>query len=89
MPVLECVSSSGTDAYVAHFGYVNGNSEPVTITISSRNRFAPSPSDRGQPTSFQPGQHHSVFSVSFDGSPLNWLLDGNQVQARGDSPVCP
>lgn len=89
LPILECVSAGRSGGYIAHFGYHNSNGRAVTIPVSSRNRFTPSPGDRGQPVTFEPGWHASAFTIAFKGTPLNWILDGNRVQARADTPACP
>ena len=41
-------------------GYENASAAPVTIAIGAHNKFKPAPSDRGQPTTFDPGVHTAV-----------------------------
>jgi hypothetical protein len=47
-----------------YFGYINRNSTDVNVPVSADNGFAPQPVDRGQPTTFLPGRHEHVFTVS-------------------------
>ena len=52
--------------------------------------FQPSPADRGQPSTFNPGAHDFVFSVSFPAnSTLTWNLTGVATSANSSSSqVC-
>lgn len=46
------------------FGYLNRNlTEAVDVPIGPNNRIAPGAIDQGQPTHFQPGIEHGVFTV--------------------------
>ncbi len=77
-PILECVTDNGGGTYTAFFSSLNRNATPVTIPIGGDNKFTPSPQDRGQPTTFQPGRTpywpNAAFSVVFGGSNLVWTL---------------
>lgn len=73
IPIIECVASED-GVNVARFGYLNENPYAVTISIGNYNKFSPSPYDRGQPTTFQPGRVYDAFSVSYSSGQLNWLL---------------
>jgi hypothetical protein len=84
-PVLECVAPNSDGSYTAHFGYQNDSGVAVNVPIGAKNKFHPNPQDRGQPTAFQPGRQRRVFSVTFDGSPLVWALDGRTATAS-DNP---
>lgn len=86
-PVLECVSDQGDGQYVAHFGYNNPNSVPVTIPVGTKNRFSPSPQNRGQPTVFQPGRQVDAFTVKFNGGNLVWTLNGRTATASASLAV--
>jgi len=88
-PILECVADLGEGLYEARFGYNNPNELGVKIPVSWFNRFSPHPENRGQVTTFVPGLHESVFTVTFNGSDLTWKLTGNTVTANASSPVCP
>lgn len=89
-PVVNCVAPGGENELVAHFGYVNPLGTKLTIPVGSHNAFNPAPFDRGQPTSFVPGESDNVVSVSFHANrgPLHWKLGQARAVARRDSPPC-
>ncbi len=82
IPLLDCVVDNGDGTYTAYFGYLNLSGTTITLPVGSKNKFEPSPQDRGQPTVFQPGEYHHVFTVTFDGSKIKWMLkaDGDRRQ---------
>lgn len=88
-PILECVADLGSGKYQARFGYHNPNAVGIRTTVGYKNQFLPSPSDRGQVTTFAPGLHEGVFSVLFDGSDLSWKLNGLTVTANKTTKACP
>ena len=96
IPLLNCVHNNGDGTFTAHFGYLNQTSIPIGVPIGPMNMFVPPPSDRGQPSVFQPGEHNFVFQVTFDGSfgqEIKWMLkaDGDrrhQVEASATSEPC-
>ena len=88
-PVLECVAPQPDGTFVAWFGYRNPNTTPVTLAIGTTNRFTPTPTNRGQPTVFQPGRQVRVFSVAFPGTNLVWTLHGRTSTASRNSTRCP
>ena len=87
-PILNCVEyDASTNTLTAHFGYVNTNASTVLITLGASNFFSPAPLSRGQPTSFLPGIHNDLFSVSQTldvTTSLTWNLDGLSVTATND-----
>ena len=91
-PVVECVTANGDGTYTAYFGYRNDGEERVTIPIGPRNRVAPAPEDRGQPTTFSRGATapwpNVPFSAAFSGGSLGWTVDGHTAAASPDSPRC-
>ena len=87
-PVLECVRNNGDGTYTAYFGYKNENSVSVYIPVGSKNKFTPTPQDRGQTTVFQPGRKYKVFTVNFNGSNLVWTLNGRTSTASSKSALC-
>lgn len=91
-PVVECVTANGDGTYTAYFGYRNDGDEAVTIPVGPRNRIAPAPEDRGQPTTFSPGGTapwpNAPFSAAFSGGGLSWTVDGQTASASPDSPPC-
>ena len=99
-PLLECVSDNGDDSYTAYFGYASEYGEPIDIPVGSSNKFAPNPQDRGQVTTFQPGESNPypdyAFSVLFSEKKITWSIkspDGkNQkvdASSDGSSVACP
>ncbi len=64
-------------SYILSFGYFSHNAEIVTVAPGPDNSFAPAPSDRQQPVTFQPGhvrfQCVMVVGPEFDGK-LVWTL---------------
>ncbi len=87
-PVLECVTNNGDGTYTAFFGYKNDNSVSVYIPVGNKNKFTPTPQERGQTRVFQPGRHYKVFTVDFNGSNLVWTLNGRTSTASSNSAPC-
>ncbi|HET6871178.1 MAG TPA: DUF11 domain-containing protein [Solirubrobacteraceae bacterium] len=58
-----CVTNHGSH-YDAMFGYVNENSEVVSVPIGSDNAVSPGPAGQGQPEDFHPGFVDRVFTVT-------------------------
>ncbi len=89
-PILDCVRDNGDGTYTAYYGYMNPNDWTINIPIGADNMFTPVPQDRGQPTAFECGRHYAVFTVVFDGSLIEWYLDGSTAPASNDPGVmCP
>ncbi len=88
-PVLECVVAQPNGTFVAWFGYRNPNASPVTFAVGMTNRFTLIPTNRSQPTVFQPGRQVRVFSVAFPGTNLVWTLNGRTSTASRNSTRCP
>ena len=87
-PVLECVTNNGDGTYTAYFGYKNDNTVSVYIPAGIKNKFTPTPQDRGQTKVFLPGRKYKVFTVSFNGSNLVWTLNGRTSTASSNSAPC-
>jgi len=87
-PVLECVTNNGDGTYTAYFGYKNDNTVSVYIPAGSKNKFTPTPQDRGQTKVFLPGREYRVFTVNFNGSNLVWTLNGRTSTASSNSAPC-
>jgi hypothetical protein len=89
-PILECVfHDTGTGQYNSLWGYTNSSGSTETIPIGSENQFSPTPTNRGQPTSFLSGTHHNMFVVTWNGtSSLTWSLNGHDVPATKSSSAC-
>lgn len=84
-PIRNCVTyTSSINRFDAYFGYASSYETTVTVPVGSANELSPAPSDRSQPTVFEPGVHDRVFFASF--SPvgqqsLTWLLERSTVVA--------
>ena len=98
-PLLDCIDVGSDGSITAHFGYANSWTNQVTVPAGhgppgQQNWFVPAPVDRGQPSQFDPGTYHDVFTVTFTPSPaLEWRLgDDNgeysSVTADINSPRC-
>ena len=72
---VSCVANTGA-TYSATFGYESEDTETNTIPVGERNRFFPTPEDRGQPTAFEPGDHPQSVTVTGipNGTSLTWSL---------------
>jgi hypothetical protein len=88
-PLVTCVIKEGTNQYTALFGYKNMAAAAVAQPVGPGNQFSPGAADRGQPTSFRPGQVDYWVPVPFDGTPLTWTLGAAKAVATKDSPACP
>jgi hypothetical protein len=76
-PAYDGFVANPDGSYTLSFRYFSHNAEPVTIAPGANNTFAPAPSDRGQPTTFKPGdwrfQCVMVVDKGFDGK-LRWTV---------------
>ena len=87
-PLACCVALNTDGTYTAYLGYNNPNKSAVVVPMGARNRFYPAPANRGQPTVFLPGVHHSAFTMKWDGKLVQWNLDGFTANLSKDSPAC-
>ena len=99
-PLLECVSDNGDSSYTAYFGYNSEYTDSVDISVGPNNKFSPNPQDRGQVTTFSPGQTDPypqyAFSTVFFEKKITWTIkapDGKNQKvdatSDGSSPACP
>jgi|GEM_PF-2651985 len=87
-PLLDCVEKVNATTWRAHFGYTNPSYYAVSLEVGNNNRFDTAPADRSQPTTFDSGVHHEVFTVQFNGTPITWSVQGNAVSASSSSVAC-
>lgn len=61
---------------VAHFGYTSTYPHTIIVRPGAGNKIEGqvTSKDYQLPTTFQPGQHDDVFSVTFDCSAISWFL---------------
>ena len=81
-PVLECVYGIDEGLYVARFGYLNENDEPVEIMVGDNNKLSPSHENDRLPILFEEGRQYGVFEIPFNGSNLVWTLEGPDGSTR-------
>jgi hypothetical protein len=87
-PLVECVKPVPGAGYLAYFGFSNTAGTTLTFPQGPSNAFSGGSPDRGQITSFIPGDHAEAFAVSFDGNSLSWTLAGETVTASSGSTPC-
>jgi uncharacterized repeat protein (TIGR01451 family) len=87
---VSCVTNQGS-TYSATFGYQNDDTETNTVPIGAANRFFPAPEGRGQPTSFEPGNFQSAFTVTEIpvGTALTWSLTSDEPRTAGATASFP
>lgn len=92
IPIAECVTKNNDGTYTATFGYNNKLQTTKNVPVGEDNQFWPNPVDRHQPTSFAPGVHTGVLTVTFTTPGVTWYLEGNTATAaQGDTcgpPPC-
>ena len=79
---VTCVTNHG-NTYDAIFGYENDNRAQQIVPVGLANAFAPSPGNRGQPTTFEPGTVRNAVAVTGipNGSVVVWRVDHAGVRA--------
>jgi len=86
-PLFECSFKVSNGNYQTVWGYDNQTGSVQDLPVGTNNRFT-TPTDRGQPTTFQIGRHDNVVVVPWNGtSRLRWRLNDNRAVAS-TSPVC-
>jgi hypothetical protein len=79
VPLQPCKTGDGE----LKIGYHNKNQWPIVKKIGRENSFAPSPIDRGQPTTFESGRFKEVFTIALrPGETVTWTLDGTKMTYR-------
>ena len=87
-PRLECVAMDAAGALTAVFGYTSDLTANVNVPVGTKNKIAPFPDDRGQPTYFLPGERKNVFAVPLPGGSISWTLGVETATATDSSPRC-
>jgi len=82
-PIVNYITNMGGGIYGVTYGYTSTYSTTQNIPVSTsgnKNYFNPSPNNRSQPTTFQPGTFNEVFTlyVSY-GSTATWNLTTKSV----------
>lgn len=86
-PTLSCVWTSNS-GFTAVFGFNNSGTNTVLAPVGSLNGFSPSPTDRGQITTFPPGRVTSAFTVAWSSGSITWSLLGRTRTAGSASTPC-
>jgi hypothetical protein len=81
-PAFEGWGPHQDGSIVLLLGYYNRNKgESVDVPIGPNNRIEPGGPDYGQPTHFEPSQHHGVFAIrvpkDFGNNKLTWTITVN------------
>jgi hypothetical protein len=63
-PVLNCVVRNSNGSFTAVLGYHNTTSQTQRVPVGSMNKMSPSPAGVTLPTTFSPGRHNGVFSIT-------------------------
>jgi uncharacterized repeat protein (TIGR01451 family) len=73
---LTCVSTHADGSYDAAFGYEHLGDGEVVVPVGSGNEVSPGAADRGQPTSFSPGNVQVAFTVTgiAKGDAVTWRV---------------
>ena len=90
LPLADCVTEGSDSAHVqAWFGYRNLSPDTSVVPVGADNMFVPAPADRGQPTTFVPGEFHRVFSVEFPvATRVTWVVQLIEAPADETLPSC-
>ena len=91
-PLVDCYVQHDDGSWTAVFGYDNRTGSRVTVPRGELNSVTARGYQDPQPTTFEPGLHHGVFSVTVTGNSAGfvWHLDRTNLTVRRDSgPACP
>lgn len=92
LPLADCYAQNSDGTLTVVFGYDNTTADTVTIPVGSSNTFNPTTYNSALPTTFDAGEHHGVFSVTFPQSELYnnpyWYLDGSTLGTATSVPAC-
>jgi hypothetical protein len=87
-PQFECSAPNSDGTYTAFFSYTSDAADDSAVSIGAQNQFTSPPKDRGQPTTFSPGQHVAVFGTQFNaGETPSWHL-GNSTAKADTTTLC-
>ncbi|MEY9852093.1 hypothetical protein ABH923_001771 [Leifsonia sp. EB41] len=94
-PLVDCVQDAPLGAVTSRtvvLGYRSSASAPVTLTPGSGvDDLSPGAADRGQPSTFQPGEHHGAWLLTVDAAAepsLTWTLGGRTATIDASAPAC-
>ncbi|MDR6971837.1 Calx-beta domain-containing protein [Leifsonia shinshuensis] len=94
VPLVDCVQDAPLGAVSSRtvvLGYRSTAASPVTVPAASgTNDLTAGTADRGQPSTFAPGEHHGVWLLTLDSAAepdLAWRLGATAVRFDG-APAC-
>ncbi|WP_162242549.1 Calx-beta domain-containing protein [Leifsonia sp. Leaf336] len=94
-PVVDCVQDAPLGAVTSRtvvLGYRSTAAVPVEVAPGSgTNDFVPGTPDRGQPSTFLPGDHHAAWLLTLDAAAeptLAWNLGGATATVDASVPSC-
>lgn len=93
-PLVDCVQDAPLGAVTSRtvvLGYRSSASAPVTVTPGSGDDISPGAADRGQPSTFLPGEHHGAWLLTVDAAAepsLTWTLGSRSLTIDSTAPAC-
>jgi Calx-beta domain len=94
-PVVDCIQDAPLGAVTSRtvvLGYRSAAAAAVEVPAGAGgNDIAPGTADRGQPSTFLPGEHHGVWLLTLDAAVepvVTWTLDGATATIDASVPSC-
>ena len=95
-PLVDCIVDAPLGSTVTSrtvlLGYRSSAHDTLRVVAAAgSNGLAPGRVDRGQPTVFEPGEHHAVWSLTLDARSTpsaTWQLGGTTVTIDAGAPSC-
>jgi hypothetical protein len=88
-PYVSCYWDNGNQTITVSVGVTSTNTTTVSVPVGTDNRVTVGAVDRGQPTSFAPGNHANVWAATVTwadiSNGINWSLSGNLVTIASDA----
>ena len=90
-PFVDCITKHANGSWTAVLGYENTGRTAVSVPVGARNKVTPDKAAPAVPTTFAPGLHRGVFSVTVSkGAGVVWHLGDDNLRVRENSgPACP
>jgi hypothetical protein len=96
IPLVDCIADAPLDGTTTVtrtivFGYRNATDAPIDSPAGSADNAVSNGSpDRGQPSTFETGEHHGVWSLTVDraSAPADWTVGGTAAAAGEETPAC-
>lgn len=89
-PVLNCVMRHSNGSFTAVLGYHNTTSQTQRVPVGSMNKMSPSPAGVTLPTTFSPGRHSGVLSITLPRyNVVIWQVGWRFLTITENSAACP